>query len=228
MDSVGYQSRLRRLKPALEGLETRSLLSAALPDIAMVSATTSDSTSVTFDYDIQGAAVNQPIQFEIYRSATSQPGPDAQTVARWWSTRRKGRDHPRSEREPGDGGRCARDSRSRFPAGCHHSLRSRTWWSRPTRPAPWPRRTPRTTRRRSAPMSSASITHGGVQPKSWKVGGPPWEQQMAAIAQGPGLRRGDPVQLGRREQHRRRRGPAGAPAGQDDPGERRASSPPAP
>src|SRR5438105_1404211 len=80
MDSVEHQARNRPRKPAIEGLESRCLLSAMLPDIVLDSATTSDSRSVTFDYDVNNAAVGKPIEFTVYRSASPQAGTDAQAV----------------------------------------------------------------------------------------------------------------------------------------------------
>jgi len=179
MDSVAFQSRLRRLKPALEGLETRSLLSAALPDIAMVSATTNDSKSVTFDYDIQGAAVNQPIQFEIYRSATSQPGPGAQTVAGVVVN------------PVGKGGITLDQNGKPATAVGAHEITVAVPGGLPPLPAepyvvvaanPSGSVAEANTSNNTASFRTyviGVITHGGVQPTSWKVGGPPWERQMA-------------------------------------------------
>ena len=59
----------RRRAPSAEGLEGRRLPAATLPDIAMITATTDDSRSVTVDYTITGAAVDQPIVFSVERSA---------------------------------------------------------------------------------------------------------------------------------------------------------------
>src|SRR4051794_1172576 len=80
MDAVDRTRRTRPRMPAIEGLEGRSLLATALPDIAMVAASTSDSRGVTFDYDVNNAAVNQPVHFEVDRSATSQPGVGAEVI----------------------------------------------------------------------------------------------------------------------------------------------------
>jgi hypothetical protein len=179
MDSVARLSRLRRLKPALEGLEIRSVPSAALPDIAMVSATTTDSKSVSFDYNIQGAAVNQPIQFEVYRSATSQPSTGAQAVAGVVV-------------DPvGMGGITLDQNGNPATAQGAHEITVPVPGGLPPLPAePYVV----VTANPSGPMAAANtssnsasfrtyvigvIAHGGVQPKSWKVGGPPWERQMA-------------------------------------------------
>ena len=56
-------------------------MATAVPDIAMLSAMTTDSKSVTFDYSIANAPVGQPLDFAVYRSSTPQIGPDAVQVA---------------------------------------------------------------------------------------------------------------------------------------------------
>src|SRR4051794_24709330 len=53
----------------VEGLEDRHLLAVALPDIAMISATTGDSRSVGFTYDIAPKDLGAPVRFDVYRSA---------------------------------------------------------------------------------------------------------------------------------------------------------------
>src|SRR5262249_11543670 len=63
-------SRLQRNCHA-ECLEARSLLTASVPDIAMISATTTDSRSVALDYQIQNASISGPLTFGVYRSADS-------------------------------------------------------------------------------------------------------------------------------------------------------------
>src|SRR4051812_25667249 len=52
-----------------EGLEDRRLLTASLPDIALTSATTSDSKSVTVEYDVTPQDLGAPISFGVFRSA---------------------------------------------------------------------------------------------------------------------------------------------------------------
>ena len=56
-------------RPGVEGLEGRQLLAASLPDIAMVSAATRDSQSLTIAYDVIGTALDAPVRFGVYRSA---------------------------------------------------------------------------------------------------------------------------------------------------------------
>ncbi|MBX6314613.1 MAG: hypothetical protein IRY99_17120, partial [Isosphaeraceae bacterium] len=68
----------RRRRPAgarrfrFEGLEPRDLPAAILPDVALTSATTADSRSVTLAYDIRDAALAQPLEIGLYRSADDQ------------------------------------------------------------------------------------------------------------------------------------------------------------
>src|SRR5438067_979774 len=80
MDPVDRRTRTRALRPTFEAMEALCLMATALPDLAMVSAMTSDSKSVTFDYTITGADVAEPIHFEVYRSAEAQLGPDSVPV----------------------------------------------------------------------------------------------------------------------------------------------------
>jgi hypothetical protein len=179
MDSVELESRNWRLKPELEGLERRSLLTAALPDIAMISATTSDSRSVTFDYNISGAAVTQPIQFTIERSAATQPGPDAQTVAGVVV-------NPTGKA----GITLDQNGKPATAVGPHEITVAIPGGLPPTPARPYVvvAANPSGTAAESNTSNDTAsfrtyvigvVTHGGVQPKSWKIGGPPWERQMA-------------------------------------------------
>ena len=59
----------RTRRPGVEGLEGRQLLATSLPDIAMVSAATRDSQSLTITYDVTGKALDAPVLFGVYRSA---------------------------------------------------------------------------------------------------------------------------------------------------------------
>lgn len=62
-----------RRRPTFEGLEERRALAAVLtdtlPDIVMRAATTHDSRSVTFTYEIQNAALTGPLHVAFYRAA---------------------------------------------------------------------------------------------------------------------------------------------------------------
>ena len=92
---VGRVFRLRTGRPVrrralafeagtLEGLEQRLAMSAstaAAPAIQMISATTTDSKSVTIDYTVnQTPDAATPLQFGIYRSSTGSP----LRAIRWW------------------------------------------------------------------------------------------------------------------------------------------------
>src|SRR5579883_624003 len=64
--------------PPLEGLESRWTLSSAAtgtvpPAVVMLTATTTDSKSVTIDYQVnQSPGAGTPLQFGVYRSADGQ------------------------------------------------------------------------------------------------------------------------------------------------------------
>jgi hypothetical protein len=82
-----------RLRPAVEGLEGRQLLTA-LPDVAVLGASTTDSKQVVVDYEIRNADLPNGFGIAIYRSAdagwdasdvqvaTSQVPADQATVGR--------------------------------------------------------------------------------------------------------------------------------------------------
>src|SRR5262249_48861488 len=62
-------------RPQVEDLEGRALPSALGPAIVMDSATTADSRSVTFEYDVKNANLGQSVVFGLYRSANDQFDP---------------------------------------------------------------------------------------------------------------------------------------------------------
>jgi hypothetical protein len=145
----------------------------------MLSATTSDSRSVTFDYQISGAAVDQPVAFAVYRSTTAQAGPGASKVGSLVVN------------PPGPGGPTLDSSGQPATAVGTHEITLSIPGGLPPVPAQ-PYVVVAANPAGTVPESNASndtasfhiytlgvITHGGVQPKSWKVGGPPWEHQMA-------------------------------------------------
>ncbi len=70
----GFKARSKRagvIRPALEALERRDLLAAAVLDSAVVldSVTTLDSRGVTIEYDVLNADQGQPFELGVYRSA---------------------------------------------------------------------------------------------------------------------------------------------------------------
>jgi hypothetical protein len=186
MDLVQRRLRKPRLQPAVEGLESRSLLTAALPDIALVSAATRDSRSVTFDYSISGAAVDQPIAFAVYRSAANQVSPGAPMVGSVVVN------------PPGPDGPTLDTSGQPATAVGTHELTVALPGGLPPLPAePYvvvAANPAHTIAESNTANDTASfrtyvigvITHGGVQPRSWRVGGPPWEHQMAKALRAQG------------------------------------------
>ncbi len=66
---------------AIEGLEERRLRSAVLPDLALVSASTADSKSVTVVYNINNNNVDQNFDIQVDRSADGQVDSTALPVA---------------------------------------------------------------------------------------------------------------------------------------------------
>jgi hypothetical protein len=156
-------------------------MSVALPDIVMVSATTSDSRSVTFDYDINNAAVDQPIHFEVYRSTTAQLGADAEPVGG-------------VDVDPPliPGGPTLDQAGQAATAIGSHELTVPLPGGLPPNPdhpyvlvvadpqnaIPEADKANNTASFRTYVLGV--ITHGGLQDKKYSLTGPPWERQMAA------------------------------------------------
>jgi hypothetical protein len=178
MDSCQDRPRRRPIKPAIQDLESRCLLAGSLPDIALVSVTTTDSRKVIVDYDVKGVAVNQPIHFEVERSASAQSGADAQAIGG-------------SDVLPaGSSGQTLDLNGQVATAQGHHKIEIALPGGLPPTPQrPYVRvvadpdgvvpevdKSNNTAALRT--YTIGVITHGGVQPKEWKTG-PPWERRMA-------------------------------------------------
>ena len=171
-------NKLRR-KPAVESLEGRRLPSASTPDLVVRSATTADSKSVTIQYDLNAGATLAPLTFGVYRSAdprldaTSIPvatvpiSPSVAPVldAEGVPATAPG-PHTLTVALPGGlppnplhpfvvvVANPASASTNADPAGHTASFRKHV---------------------------IAVITHGGLQPRSWRIDGPPWERKLASL-----------------------------------------------
>lgn len=167
--------------PQAEALEGRRLLSGstALPDVRIVAATTHDSRSVSFTYDVVNAPLSAPVTIGVYRSAEPAFGPDAIPVGSWRI----------------DPGAVTLDQAGQ-PAGAegtHPMTLALAGGLAPNPDHPYVLVVADPTHQ-LAGSSAANpadhtaefrthvigvVTHGGVQPKEWKHG-PLWERQMAA------------------------------------------------
>ena len=175
--SRAVRARLEARKPAAEILESRALMAALLPDVAMLSATTLDSRGVTIDYAIKNAPVSQPLTFGVYRSTdTTLDSTDtlAGTVVL----------------NPGASGTLDSAGVSPLALGHHHVTLPLPGGLpiNPARPNVLVVADPNhlldeanTTDNLASfrKYTIGVITHGGKQPTSWKQG-PPWQSQMAA------------------------------------------------
>ena len=147
--------RKRTRRPGVEGLEERQLLATSLPDIAMVSATTRDSQSLTITYDVTGKALDAPVLFGVYRSADDRL--DASDLLIGSVPVSTGGGEPRRSMRPGGPPgtwaliRCP----SRWTTGCRPTRNGPSSSSSPTPRTPSPSRTRPTTRPHSASTSSA-------------------------------------------------------------------------
>ncbi len=164
----------------IEGLEGRCLMATALPDIAMISATTGDSKSVSFGYQIANAAVTQPLEFQVYRS--DAPTLDAGSVAIGSETV-----VPTGEQ----GGLTLDAAGQSATAVGTHALTvpiSGGVSIDPSHPYVVVVADPKNNIVESNEANNIAsfrvytlgvISHGGLQPKSWYKTGPPWERKMA-------------------------------------------------
>ena len=181
----------RFLPGTTEALETRLAMSAgAPPAIQMLSATTTDSKSVTIEYQ-----VNQvPTQQTRSSSASIARAMASSIRATRWSTRSRwpprlgirAERHHRSTRAVSPPPPSAlTSSRSPWPRACRPILRSPTCWSSPTRARP-PQPPIPSKPRRFAIYTIGIVTHGGIQDPSWKHG-PPWEIETAYMMRHEGF-----------------------------------------
>ncbi len=168
------------MTPTIEGMEARCLLSGTLPDIALVSATTRDSKSVTFDYSVTGSNITQPVQFEVYRSATPALSSSSVPIA--------GVDVAPT----GAAGGATLDAAGQGATlqGNHELTVSVPGGLPPDPQKPYvvvvadPQNSVAETDKTNNTADFRTyvigvITHGGLQPKSWAKAGPPWEYRMA-------------------------------------------------
>lgn len=168
-------------KPTAEGLEDRRLPASGLPNIAMLSATTVDSQSVTINYDVENAPITQPMHVQVFRSASSTLDANAVQVG------------PELVVSPGSATISATLDAAGQPAeslGRHHVTLTLPGGLPPNPRHPYvvvvadPGNASAESNEADNSASFRThvigvITHGGVQPKKWAAG-PPWERKMAA------------------------------------------------
>lgn len=155
------------------------MLSAAVPDVVMDSATTTDSRSVTIQYDINNAALTAPLTFNVYRSAESMVDAGSELVGT-------------TSVSPNVLGNPTLDVAS-VPATDpgHHQLTINLPDGLPPNPShpfvvvvadPAHALTETNTANNTASFQKhviGIVTHGGLQPHSWSNTGAPWAVKMA-------------------------------------------------
>jgi hypothetical protein len=173
----------------VEGLEDRRLMSSStLPDVAMISAATADSKSITFVYDVKNADVTQPLQFGFYRSPDNayhagDPQVGSVTIV------------PVGSAQIGvtlDASGQPADAPGRhtitvgLPAGLPLNPMNPYVLAvaDPGNAVNLATRTDTTASFHTDVIGV--ITHGGVQPTKWARTGPPWERRMAEQLLGEG------------------------------------------
>jgi hypothetical protein len=161
----------RRRLHRVESLDRRQLPSAS--PVAMLSATTLDSRSVTVSYDVTGT--DPSLSFGVYRSATAQSGPGSIPVA-----------SPMAAPAVDDSG---------LPSTALgvHRLTIPLAGGLPINPKhPYvvvvadPGSHSAGDSASFRKVAIAVVTHGGLEDRSWKKDGPPWERKMARSLRGQG------------------------------------------
>jgi hypothetical protein len=147
---------------------------APAPDIAMIGLTTADSKSVTFDYRVNDAPLTAPVVFRVVRSADNYVDSGDQQLT----------DLTLDSATLDDAGASAE-------AVGEHRLTVAIPNDLPINPTlPYVIATADATKAITESDETnntamfrkdtiAVIVHGGIQPKSWKVTGPPWVRVMA-------------------------------------------------
>ena len=176
----------RKRLPSIEGMEGRLLMSATTgSDVVMVSATTTDSKGVTVTYDVDDAAANQPIKFQVVRSADTKFDSSDVSVGAAQVV------PPAAGQPAGQGGGTVDNNGLAATAPGRHTVTLALPDGLPPNPErPYvvvAAQTPAEQAAGQAPSTAsfrkhvvAVITHGGKQPKDWAQKGPPWERRMAA------------------------------------------------
>jgi hypothetical protein len=165
------------LRPRGEWLESRQALSAGVAMVVMDSATTTDSRSVTIDYNVTTPPDDQhPLTFGVYRSADNTFSPDDIAVG------------SESVVAPAQGTPTLDDNRQPASAAGHHQLTiplPNGLSLNPKHPYVLVVANPGDTGPAQAPPTASFrtytigvVTHGGLENKSWK-NGPMWELVMA-------------------------------------------------
>jgi hypothetical protein len=168
------------LCPWIEALEGRSLLSTAAPAIVMDSATTADSRSVAVEYDILNAGLGQPVEFGVYRSADARFDRSDVPVGSTTVTPQQLDDNGRPATTQGRH-RLTIALPQGLPPNPEHPFVLVV--ADPSHVLSVVTENPNTASFR--PYLIGVITHGGLQPNSWRRG-VPWEVRMANSLQGEG------------------------------------------
>lgn len=178
--ALARRSRRRRVAAVspLQRLEGRWVPSAAtIPTVAMLSAATADSRSVTIDYRVNATSQDTaPLQFSVYRSGNPSPDPGDRLVGTWTG-------------QPGGAGPLDDGGLPATSPGVHQLTISLPGG------LPIDPRRPYVVVTAGAgdDLSAASfrkytvgvVTHGALVNPSWKHG-PPWQLQMARLLQQQG------------------------------------------
>ena len=186
----------RRPRGPLEALEPRWVPSTggtarrpSAPAVQMISATTTDSQSVTIEYQVnQPVTAATPLQFGVYRSSRR---PVRRERLRWstrsrWSPRRVSGQAPTLDQAGQSATAVGTHTLTiALPGACRRSRRSRMSWSSPTRARP-PRRPTRSRPASFRVYTIGIVTHGGIQDPSW-THGPPWELETAYMMRHEGF-----------------------------------------
>lgn len=156
-------------------------MSATAEDIALLSATTADSQSVTIDYNLGADGAASPLSLGIYRSANAKVDSTAVPLA------------TESISAPATGVPLLDSAGNPATAPGPHTVTVPIKGGLPPdplRPYVVVVANPGSAATAADPASHtaafrkhvvAVITHGGLQPRAWRNAGPPWERKMASL-----------------------------------------------
>jgi hypothetical protein len=183
----------RSLLATSESLEKRHALStatAAVPAIQMISATTTDSKSVTVEYRVnQTPSAANPIQFGIYRSSNGQFDSSDSLVSTFTLTSQASSPGPSTVTLDQNGQPAATVGTHQLTIPLAQGLPPY-----PEKPYVLVVADPGAPSATSEPQQSTAfrtytigiVTHGGIQDPSW-THGPPWELQTAYLMRHEGF-----------------------------------------
>jgi hypothetical protein len=172
-----------------DALEARMVMSLSAPAVEMLSATTTDSKSVTIEYQVNNSAADSPLELGIYRSSNGQFSADDSLVTTVTL------DTPEAASAPGTI-TVDQNGAAATANGIHELTVPLAEGLPPFPEKPYvivvanPEAATATTEQSQVASfrtyTIGIVTHGGIQDPSWKHG-PPWQIETAAMMRREGF-----------------------------------------